>query len=146
LAGIDEKKMRAGRIPLMVVSPTLPTVLSASDQGGPVRKRFVLLAALFAVIALATTAFALGGGSGLIYDDGNFVKPGSLDDGKQYLPQTAITLSQAVASAQSAASGKLGQVDLADQGGRIVYVVDVGDREVSVDAADGSVSAIGPRS
>jgi peptidase YpeB-like protein len=110
------------------------------------KTRFVLLAALAATVALAAAAFAFGGGSGLIFDDGHYVKPGSLDDGKQYLPQTTISLAQAVAFAQRAADGQLGQVDLESHGGRVVYVVDVGAREVNVDAGDGSVTGIGPQS
>lgn len=109
------------------------------------RLRFVLLAAAAVVIALAASAFAFGGGSGLILDDGHYVKPGSLDDGKQYLPQTTISLTQAVAAAKRAADGRLGQVDLKSGDGRVLYVVDVGSREVSVDAADGSIAGIGPQ-
>jgi uncharacterized membrane protein YkoI len=33
-------------------------------------------------------------------------------------------------------------VDLEHYGGRIVYMVDVGDQEVRVDATDGSIAAI----
>jgi uncharacterized membrane protein YkoI len=109
-------------------------------------KRIALLAAVAAVLALAGAAFAFGGGGGLINDDGHLVKPGTLDDGKQFLPQTSITTAQAVASAQRAESGQLGQVDLESHGGRIVYIVDVGNREVGVDATDGSVVSIAPPS
>ena len=108
-------------------------------------KRIALLAALAAVVALAAAAFAFGGGTGLINDDGHFVRPGTLDDGKQYLPQTSISTTQAVAAAQRAVSGDLGQVDLESRSGEIVYVVDVGSREVGVDATDGSVVSIAPR-
>ncbi len=110
------------------------------------RKRVVLVAALAAAVALAAAAFAAGGGGGLIFDDGHYVKPGSLDDGKQYLPQTTISLAQAVAAAQRAADGRLGQVDLESRDGQVLYLVDVGSREVSVDAADGSIAGIGPQS
>jgi len=110
-------------------------------------KRIALFAALAAVVALAAAAFAFGGaGAGLINDDGHFVKPGTLDDGKQYLSQTSITTAQAAAAAERAQNGKLGQVDLESRSGRIVYVVDVGTREVGVDATDGSVVSIAPQS
>jgi uncharacterized membrane protein YkoI len=108
-------------------------------------KRIALLAAVAAVVALGVATFAFGGGGGLIFDDGHYVKPGQLDDGKQYLSQTSITTAQAVAAAQRAEDGRLGQVDLAHAGSTLVYVVDVGDREVSVDARDGSVVGIAPR-
>ena len=106
-----------------------------------------LLMALSAVLALVLVGatFALAGGGGLIWDDGHAVKPGSLDDGKQFLPQTTVTLGQAVAVAQKAAHGQLGQVDLEQLGGRIVYMVDVGNHEVRIDATDGSVASIGPQ-
>ena len=68
-----------------------------------------------------------------------------LDDGKDLLPQTTIGLAQANAAAQRAAEGDLGQVDLEHYDGKVVYSVDVGDREVKVDAADGSIAGIVPR-
>jgi len=37
------------------------------------------------------------------------------------------------------------QVDLEHYDGKVVYSVDVGDREVKVDAADGSIAGIVPR-
>jgi uncharacterized membrane protein YkoI len=110
------------------------------------RKRLVIvLLAVVAVALVAGAALAVGGGKGLIWDDGHYAKPGSLDDGKNLLPQTKISLAQAVSAAQAAATGSLGQVDLERYGSRIVYTVDVGDQEVRVDAADGSVVAISPR-
>jgi len=105
--------MRALPAPLIVVSPGLPTVSAMNDRRRiPMSTRIALLAVLAAAIALAASALAIGGGGGLIFDDGHYVKPGSLDDGKQYLPLTRISLGQAVAAAQRAASGQLGQVDL----------------------------------
>lgn len=102
------------------------------------------------VAALAAAAALLGGGAiasghGLIWDDGKAVQPASLDDGKNLLPQTKISLAQANATAQRAAFGSLGQTDLEQSGGRVVYVVDVGSQEVSVDASDGSIASIAPR-
>jgi uncharacterized membrane protein YkoI len=109
-------------------------------------RRFVIVAIALAAIALIGGAtLAVGGGSGLIWDDGHYAKPGSLDDGKELLPQATIPLAQAVATARHAATGQLGQVDLEHFGTRIVYMVDVGNQEVRVDAANGTVVAIGPR-
>jgi len=62
-----------------------------------------------------------------------------LDDGKDLLPQAGITLEQAVAAAQGAASGPVGEVDLEHYQGKLVFNVDVGDKDVKVDAANGSV-------
>jgi uncharacterized membrane protein YkoI len=110
------------------------------------RRRIVIVAAAFCAAALiGGGALAIGSGRGLIWDDGHYAKPGSLDDGKELLPQTTISLSQAVAAAQRAATGSLGQVDLEHYGSRLVYMVDVGSREVRVDAADGGIVAITPR-
>jgi len=110
------------------------------------RKRLIMIAvALVAAVAvLGGATFALGGGPGGIWDDNHFAKPGSLDDGKDLLAQTTISLKQAVAAAQHAAGGALGQVDLERYDNRIVYMVDIGDREVRIDAGDGSVVAISP--
>jgi uncharacterized membrane protein YkoI len=107
----------------------------------------LVLAALAAVAALVlgASALAVGGGRGLIWDDDRYAKPGSLDDGKALLPETRVSLSQAVASAQRARAGALGQVDLERFDGRVVYVVDVGDTEVRVDAGDASIAAVSPR-
>ena len=110
------------------------------------RRRIVI--ALFAIAAIALVAgaaFAVGGGKGLIWDDGHYAKPGSLDDGKDLLPQTSIPLAQAVATGQRTASGQLGQVDLERSGDRIVYTVDVGSNEVHVDANTGAVASVTPR-
>jgi uncharacterized membrane protein YkoI len=66
---------------------------------------------------------------------------GTLDDGKELLPQASITLDQAIAAAQSAASGSVGEIDLEDYQGKLAFNVDVGDKDVKVDAADGSILA-----
>lgn len=109
------------------------------------RKRITLVAVLVALIALAGATFAFGGPRGLIWDDGHFAKPGTIDDGKSLLSQTSVSLSGAVTTAQQAADGALGQVDLEHFRGGIVYSVDVGNQEVRVDATSGKVVAISPR-
>lgn len=109
-------------------------------------RRLAIAAAVVLVLAFGGAAVAVGGGTGLIWDDGHFAAPGALDDGKELLPETTIGLAQAVAAAQHAQAGQLGQVDLERYDGRVVYKVDVGDREVRVDAADGSIATIGPQS
>ena len=64
---------------------------------------------------------------------------GALDDGKELQPNATITLSQAIAAAQTAATGALDEVDLEDFNGTLVYTVDVGSKDVKVDAASGAV-------
>ena len=109
-------------------------------------KRTAIVATAAAALALAGGTYALGGGGGLIWDDGHAVQPGTLDDGKNLLPRTSISTGQAVAAATASQDGQLGQVDLKERAGNVYYVVDVGDREVSVDATTGSVAGIGPQS
>lgn len=110
------------------------------------RKRIAIVGSVVAAFAFAGTALAIGAGRGMIFDDGHYVQPGTLDDGKDLLPQTAISLERAVATARAAAHGSLGQVDLERSGSRIVYSVDVGDSEVRVDAGDGSMVSTQPQS
>ena len=110
-------------------------------------KRWLLLATLAAAAALTLvfTTGAIGGARGLIFDDGSYYQPGSLDDGKDLLPQATVSLAEATATAQRAADGELGQVDLEHLGERIVYSVDVGSQEVRVDANTGIVVDVRPR-
>jgi uncharacterized membrane protein YkoI len=75
-------------------------------------------------------------------DDGDVAAPsGTLDDGKDLLPQAGITIDQAITAAQTAASGSVGEIDLEDYQGKLVFNVDVGDKDVKVDASDGSILA-----
>lgn len=108
------------------------------------RRRFVLIAAA-ALVGLAGATAAVGGGRGLIFDEGSYVRAGSLDDGKDLLPETAIPLAQANETAQRVAEGPLGQVDLERFGDRIVFSVDIGSQEVRVDAVSGLVVDVRPR-
>src|SRR4051812_30999127 len=114
-------------------------------EGGEMRKPILIVAAVAAAVSLGGATYALGGANGVIWDDGQPVRPGSLDDGKDLLPKTGLSLATAVAAAQRAAQGALGQVDLVDRDGRVFYVVDVGDREVSVDAHSGAIASIDPQ-
>ena len=78
----------------------------------------------------SAATYRLGGGTG-IWDDGHFARPGSLDDGKDLLPQTTISLAQAnAAAAARGQSGALGQVDLEHDERTVVYTVDIGNQEV----------------
>jgi uncharacterized membrane protein YkoI len=62
-----------------------------------------------------------------------------MDDGKDLLPQAKITEQQAIAAAQRVASGDLNEVDLEHLDGVLVYTVDVGAKDVKVDATSGKV-------
>ena len=68
--------------------------------------------------------------------------PSRLDDGTDLASQATIGEAQSIAAAQTAASGPLNEVDLERAGGRLVYNVDVGAKDVEVDANHGQVVAI----
>jgi uncharacterized membrane protein YkoI len=101
------------------------------------RKAIIAGAVGLAGIAGATGVAFAGGSSSA----GSAAPPSRLDDGKALLPQATITEQQAIAAAQRAASGALNEVDLEHYQGTLVFNVDVGRRDVKVDAGDGSVLA-----
>ncbi len=70
------------------------------------------------------------------------VAASTLDDGQSLLSQAGISLEAAVEAARGAASGALGEVDLEYVGDRLVFNVDVGDRDVKVDASSGVVLSV----
>ncbi|MEA2369070.1 MAG: Peptidase propeptide and domain [Thermoleophilaceae bacterium] len=93
-------------------------------------------AALAAVAALAAGGTGVASGS----NGSNGSKaPSRLDDGKQYLPQAKVSESRAIRAAQRAASGGLNEVDLEQYAGRLCWNVDVGAKNVKVDAETGKV-------
>ncbi len=97
------------------------------------KKRSYIAAGLTGVIvvaAVAIMALTRGASAG---------QGGQLDDGKDLLPQAGITLTQAIAAAQGAADGSVGEVDLEYWQGSLVFNVDVGDQDVKIDAATGAV-------
>lgn len=68
--------------------------------------------------------------------------PGTLVEGQDLLPQTTITLEQSITTAQGKATGDLGTVELEQDGGTLVFIVEIGDQEVTVDAATGEVLSV----
>ena len=83
-------------------------------------KRMIAVAAVAAVVVLTAASFAFGGPRALIWDDGHYAKAGMLDDGKDLLPLTTVSLGSAIATAQHAAGGAVGQVDLERWHGAVV--------------------------
>ena len=88
---------------------------------------------------VAALALVAGVGATMASGDSDRVAPGQIDDGAELLDQASISLEEAVAAAQASADGALGEVDLETYEGRLVFNVDVGDKDVKVDAADGTV-------
>jgi uncharacterized membrane protein YkoI len=89
-----------------------------------------------ALAALAVLAF---GANGIASGSSGSTSGSRLDDGKQYLPQAKVSESRAIAAARRAASGDLNEVDLEQYAGRLCWNVDVGARDVKVDAETGRV-------
>jgi uncharacterized membrane protein YkoI len=98
------------------------------------RKRTIATVTGVAALALAGGVAATSGGS-----TGGASR---LDDGKDLLPQSKITEQQAISAAQTAAQGDLNEVDLEHRDGSLVWNVDVGKKDVKVDAASGKVVAV----
>ena len=108
-----------------------------------IRKTISLIAAVAATLGLATSGHAAGRGH---QSSGNHharsANSSRLDDGKSLLPQSKISEQQAIAAAQAAASGALNEVDLEHKDGKLVWNVDVGNKDVKVDATDGKVVSV----
>jgi hypothetical protein len=98
-------------------------------------------ASVAAIGAAAGVAFAAGGSSPPPAATGAGAPASRIDDGAQLLPQAGITEQQAIDAALGAASGKLNEIDLEQYRGTLVFNVDVGQRDVKVDAATGKVLA-----
>jgi uncharacterized membrane protein YkoI len=98
------------------------------------RRTLTPIAAGAAVLAIAVPALAA--------NHGHHATASRLDDGKALLPKAKISERQAIEAAQSAASGALNEVDLEYRKGVLVFNVDVGAKDVKVDASNGGVVAV----
>jgi uncharacterized membrane protein YkoI len=92
-------------------------------------------------LTLASVAAIAAGGVGVATASGGSSSPSGsrLDDGKQYLSQAKVTEQHAIAAAQQAAKGDLNEVDLEQYNGHLAWNVDVGSKDVKVDAGTGKV-------
>jgi uncharacterized membrane protein YkoI len=93
------------------------------------------------VVAIAVAAAVCAGGveAGAASSGSSPQTRSRLDDGKQYRPQAQISETRAIAAAQRAATGDLNEVDLEYYGGHLAWNVDVGAKDVKVDASTGQV-------
>jgi uncharacterized membrane protein YkoI len=98
-------------------------------------------ASVAAIAAAAGVALAAGGSSSPPAGTGAAAPTSRIDDGAQLLPQAGITEQQAIDAALGAAAGKLNEIDLEQYRGTLVFNVDVGQRDVKVDAGTGRVLA-----
>ena len=97
-------------------------------------KRTYWILGLVAIIALVGTGATMA--SGVVTSGGT---PGQIDDGAELLDQASISLEEAIATAQEYADGSLGEVDLEKYQGQLVFNVDIGDKDVKVNATNGNV-------
>ena len=97
-------------------------------------KRTPWILGLVVIIAMAVVGATLASGTA---NSGG--PPGQIDDGAELLDQASISLEEAIAAAQAAFSGLLGEVDLEFYEGQLVFNIDVGDKDVKVNAGDGTV-------
>jgi uncharacterized membrane protein YkoI len=93
------------------------------------------------IIATAVGLAAIGAATGVAFAGGTGTPAGGsrLDDGKDLASQAKISEQQAIDAAQAAESGALNEIDLEQFQGNLVYNVDVGKKDVKVDAATGKV-------
>lgn len=116
---------------------------------GKVNRLYALIGAV-GLLALAGAAVTItarvtnaGDGSAVVCEsDGECerqVAPGTIDDGEELLPQAGITVERAIAAARGAADGDIGEVDLEEYRGTLVFNIDVGGDDVKVDAQTGAV-------
>ena len=94
------------------------------------------------VTSAATLGLAASGLAATGHGHAHAAGASPLDDGKELLPQAKITVQQAITAARSAASGGLNEVDLEHASGRLVFNVDVGEKDVRVAAADGTLVSV----
>ena len=85
------------------------------------------------------SAIAIVGATAAFGSVGSRVAPGQIDDGAELLDQASISLEETIAEAQAAFNGALGEVDLEFYQGQLVFNIDIGAKDVKVDAADGTV-------
>lgn len=101
-------------------------------------------------MALALGAAMLGGGvlgASAQDDEGpneveSPVAAGTLDDGSELLSRAGISIDAAIAAAQGAAPGAIGEVDLEYVSETLVFNVDVGNQDVKIDAGTGAVLSV----
>lgn len=68
--------------------------------------------------------------------------PGALTEGQDLLPEATITLEESITAAQGEATGDLGTVELEQDGDTLIFIVEIGDQEVTIDAATGEVLSV----
>src|SRR5262249_19158775 len=95
------------------------------------------------IIAVAAVAAGTLAGGAVAFAGGNGGPTTARPDDGQDLPAQARTPhAPGRAAPQGAASGALNEVDVEQRAGRLVYNVDVGGKDIKVDASSGQVVAV----
>ena len=63
--------------------------------------------------------------------------PGQLQEGANLLDRAAISVEEAIAAARKVATGEVQEVELEVENGTLIFEVEIGDKEVIVDATTG---------
>jgi len=111
---------------------------------GAVKRTYAIIGLVGTIVGVsiaATLAMASAdsGSGGDDADGEGEVASGQIEDGKELLGLTTITLEDAIAAAQRAADGGIGEIDVECYNGTLIFNVDVGQHDVKVDASNGSV-------
>jgi len=86
-----------------------------------------------------------GGGTAALASEVDLIddwRGGRLDDGQRLLSDADISVEDAIAIAEGAATGRVDDIELERLGDRLLYQVEVGRSEVFVDANSGEVVAV----
>ena len=74
-------------------------------------------------------------------DEGPWVQ-GTVSEGADLLPQAAIGVDAAVAAAQAVEADAVHGVELEREDGRLLFEIEIGDKEILIDANDGRVVSV----
>ncbi|MDQ3547558.1 MAG: PepSY domain-containing protein [Chloroflexota bacterium] len=88
-----------------------------------------------------------GGGTAALASDVDLIdnwRGGRLDDGRRMLSDADISVEEAIAIAEGAATGRVDDIELERFGDRLLYQIEVGRADVFVDANSGEVVAVDP--
>ena len=96
-------------------------------------KRTYLILGVLAAFAM------IGTGAAVAATGSSQSAPSQIDDGAELIDQAGISLDDAIAAAQTAGVGAVGEIDLEMYQGTLVFNVDIGNLDVKVDASNGAV-------
>jgi uncharacterized membrane protein YkoI len=93
------------------------------------------------ILGIVAAVAIAGGGIGAALASGSGAATSRLDDGGPLLSRAKISEQTAIKAAQGAGSGDLFEVDLEGYEGHLVFNVDLGSKDIKVNAVNGAVLA-----